>query len=159
VARAAHDTPRQWSEPFLRPRDTRITSGFGHGREFNGEVQSRHMGVDLAGAVGTPVRASNRGIVALVGDFFAAGNAVYLDHGSGLVTAYYHLSAADVEEGQVVERGEVIGRVGATGRVTGPHLHWVARYGTVTFNPLGLLELEPPPSPDAAAAPSDPADE
>jgi murein DD-endopeptidase MepM/ murein hydrolase activator NlpD len=142
VGVAAHRTPRQWEAPFLRPRQSRITSGFGHGREFNGVVQSRHMGVDFAGAVGTPVLASNRGIVALIGDFFAAGTAVYLDHGAGLVTAYFHLSAVDVQEGQVVERGERIGSVGATGRVTGPHLHWVGRYGTVTFDPLTLLELE-----------------
>ncbi len=141
VSRQAHQTPRQWTESFLRPRDTRITSGFGHGREFNGAVQSRHMGVDFAGAIGTPVRATNRGIVALVDDFYLAGRVVYLDHGAGLVTAYFHLSEQLVAPGDTVERGQVIGRVGATGRVTGPHLHWIARYGAITVNPLALLEV------------------
>jgi hypothetical protein len=145
VSRRAHDTPRMWREPFLRPRDTRITSGFGHGREFNGTVQSRHMGVDFAGAVGTPVAATNRGVVALVDDFHLAGRVVYLDHGAGLVTAYFHLSEALVAAGDTVERGQTIGRVGATGRVTGPHLHWIARYGSITVNPLTLLDVTPRP--------------
>ncbi len=143
VSQRAHQTPRLWSEPFLRPRDTRITSGFGHGREFNGVVQSRHMGVDFAGAVGTPVVAANRGVVALVDDFYLAGRVVYLDHGGGLVTAYFHLSEALVAGGDTVQRGDTIARVGATGRVTGPHLHWIARYGAVTVNPLTLLDVAP----------------
>ncbi len=143
VSRRAHQTPRLWSQPFLRPRDTRITSGFGHGREFNGVVQSRHMGVDFAGAVGTPVVAANRGVVALVDDFYLAGRVVYIDHGGGLVTAYFHLSEALVATGDTVERGDTIARVGATGRVTGPHLHWIARYGAVTVNPLTLLAVAP----------------
>lgn len=143
VSRRAHQTPRLWSEPFLRPRDTRITSDFGHGREFNGTVQSRHMGVDFAGAIGTPVRAANRGLVALVDEFHLAGRVVYLDHGAGLVTAYFHLSEQLVAPGDSVHRGQLIGRVGATGRVTGPHLHWIARYGAITVNPLTLLELTP----------------
>jgi hypothetical protein len=146
VSRRAHDTPRMWSEPFLRPRDARITSGFGHGREFNGTVQSRHMGVDFAGAVGTPVAAANRGVVALVDHFHLAGRVVYLDHGGGLVTAYFHMSEALVAAGDTVERGQTIGRVGATGRVTGPHLHWIARYGSVTVNPLTLLDVAPRPT-------------
>lgn len=143
VSRRAHQTPRLWSQPFLRPRDARITSGFGHGREFNGVVQSRHMGVDLAGAVGTPVVAANRGVVALVDDFYLAGRVVYIDHGGGLVTAYFHLSEALVAAGDTVNRGDTIARVGATGRVTGPHLHWIARYGSVTVDPLSLLDLAP----------------
>ena len=139
VARRAHDTPRLWHEPFERPRGSRITSRFGTGRVFNGSVQSRHLGVDLAGAVGAPVRAANRGIVALVADFHLAGTAIYVDHGAGLVTGYFHLSKAEVAAGDTVARGEVIGRVGATGRVTGPHLHWIARYGTVTVDPLSVV--------------------
>jgi murein DD-endopeptidase MepM/ murein hydrolase activator NlpD len=85
VSRRSHATPRLWDGEFVRPRDSRITSGFGHGREFNGEVQSRHMGTDFAGAVGAPVHATAAGIVALVDSFHLGGNVVYLDHGAGLV--------------------------------------------------------------------------
>ena len=143
VSTRSHGTPRLWDSTFVAPREARITSGFGHGREFNGRVQSRHMGVDFAGAVGTPVRAPARGIVALVDEFYLGGNVVYLDHGAGLVTAYLHLSRHEVAEGDTVERGQVLGRVGATGRVTGPHLHWIARYGGTTINPLSLVSLPP----------------
>jgi murein DD-endopeptidase MepM/ murein hydrolase activator NlpD len=143
VSRASHDTPRMWEGEFVRPRPGRVTSGFGHGRSFNGQVQSRHMGTDLAGAVGAPVRAANRARVALVGEFHLGGNVVYLDHGAGLVTAYLHLNRAHVREGEIVEAGQVIGEVGATGRVTGPHLHWIARYGTITIDPLSLPAATP----------------
>jgi murein DD-endopeptidase MepM/ murein hydrolase activator NlpD len=140
VARRAHETPRLWEAPFVRPRDSRITSRFGTGRVFNGALRSRHFGVDFAGATGAPVRSANRGIVALVADFHLAGTAIYLDHGGGLVTGYFHLSKASVAVGDTVSRGDIIGRVGATGRVTGPHLHWIARYGTVTVDPLSVVE-------------------
>jgi murein DD-endopeptidase MepM/ murein hydrolase activator NlpD len=119
-----------------------VTSPFGQRREFNGEYRSTHMGLDLAGQVGAPVAAANRGVVVLVGDFYYAGNLVYLDHGQGLLTAYLHLSETYVSVGDTVARGEVIGRVGASGRVTGPHLHWIARYGTVIVNPQSLLGLD-----------------
>jgi murein DD-endopeptidase MepM/ murein hydrolase activator NlpD len=141
VSRTAHDTPRLWSGTIVRPRDTRVTSGFGNGREFNGQVQSRHMGLDLAGPAGEPVVAAARGIVALVDSFYLAGNVVYLDHGAGLVTAYFHLSRHDVAQGDTVDAGQQIGLVGATGRVTGPHLHWVVRYGSITVDPRSLLGL------------------
>ncbi len=142
VSQHAHETPRQWHLPFVRPRPSRITSGFGGGREFNGTVQSRHMGVDFAGTTGAPVHVANEGIVALVAHFYLAGNAIYVNHGGGLVTAYFHLSRTLVHEGDTVHRGQVIGHVGATGRVTGPHLHWIARYGAITVNPLSLLGLD-----------------
>jgi murein DD-endopeptidase MepM/ murein hydrolase activator NlpD len=141
VARRSHDTPRLWTAPFRRPRESRVTSTFGRGREFNGTVTSRHLGTDYAGAVGAPVRAANRGVVRLVDSFFLGGNVVYLDHGRGLVTAYLHLSAQDVAVGDTVRRGDVIGRVGATGRVTGPHLHWITRYGAVTVDPASVLRI------------------
>lgn len=141
VARRAHETPRQWTEPFLRPRGSVITSPFGTGRLFNGRVTSRHLGVDFRGAVGDTVRAANRGIVALVDAFFLAGNVVYVDHGEGVVTGYFHLSEALVAPGDTVERGQPIGLVGGTGRVTAPHLHWSARYGAVTVNPLDLIRV------------------
>ncbi len=139
VARNAHATPRLWREPFRLPRDSRITSGFGNGREFNGTITSRHMGTDFAGVTGAPVRAANRGVVRIVDAFFYGGNVVYLDHGAGLSSAYLHLSKQDVAAGDTVERGQQIGLVGATGRVTGPHLHLIVRYGSVTVDPVSLF--------------------
>lgn len=141
VGRHAHLTPALWSEPFIRPRSSRITSPFGSGRLFNGRLSSSHGGVDFEGHPGDPVRAANRGVVALVGSFFLAGNVVYVDHGGGVVTGYFHLTQATVAVGDTVERGQQIGIVGATGRVTGPHLHWSARYGEHTVDPMGLIEL------------------
>jgi murein DD-endopeptidase MepM/ murein hydrolase activator NlpD len=79
--------------------------------------------------------------VALVADFYLAGRAVYLDHGAGLVTGYFHLSQAAVAEGDTVAAGQRIGAVGRTGRVTGPHLHWIMRYGTISVDPMTLVEL------------------
>lgn len=139
ISRASHETPRLWSAPFRAPRDSRVTSTFGRGREFNGTVTSRHMGTDYAGAVGAPIRAANRGVVRLVDRFYLGGNVVYIDHGEGLVTAYLHLSQHRVAEGDTVAQGAVIGLVGATGRVTGPHLHWIARYGRISVDPASLL--------------------
>lgn len=138
----AHETPRMWTEPFLRPRISAITSRFGSGRLFNGSVTSRHLGVDFEGAVGDTVRAANRGVVALVDTFFLAGTLVYVDHGAGVVTGYFHLSNPLVAVGDTVDRGQRIGLVGKSGRVTGPHLHWAARYGALTVNPLDLVTLD-----------------
>jgi murein DD-endopeptidase MepM/ murein hydrolase activator NlpD len=141
VSLRSHDTPRLWRGPLVRPRPGRVTSGYGRGREFNGAVTSRHMGTDFAGAKGAPVRAIARGVVALVDTFYLGGRVIYVDHGAGLVTAYLHLSRADVSAGDTVSAGQVIGRVGATGRVTGPHLHLIARYGTKTLDAMSLLEM------------------
>jgi murein DD-endopeptidase MepM/ murein hydrolase activator NlpD len=141
IGRNAHDSPPMWTESFRRPRESRITSQFGTGRMFNGTVASRHLGVDYQGAPGAPVFAANRGVVALVDTFFLAGRVVYLDHGGGVVTGYFHLTKSLVTRGDTVQRGEQIGTVGATGRVTGPHLHWSARYGALTVNPGDLLDL------------------
>ncbi len=135
----SHATPRLWTAPFAAPRPSRITSTFGNGRKFNGAITSRHMGTDYAGAVGAPIHAANRGVVRLVENFYYSGNVVYVDHGAGLLTAYLHMSATRVAVGDTVERGAVLGLVGATGRVTGPHLHFIARYGGVSVDPLSLL--------------------
>jgi murein DD-endopeptidase MepM/ murein hydrolase activator NlpD len=147
VSRTSLGRPRIWRGPFRLPRRSRITSRFGTARLYNGEVQSRHLGTDFAGAIGAPVRAAGRGVVALVADFYLAGRTVYIDHGAGLVTGYFHLSRADVREGDTVIAGQRIGAVGRSGRVTGPHLHWVARYGPVSVDPMSLLELERMSSP------------
>ena len=144
ISRQSQDRPRLWQGPFRVPRPSRITSRFGTARVFNGEVQSRHLGTDFAGATGAPVRSAGQGVVALVADFYLAGRAIYIDHGAGLVTAYFHLSRADVRRGQTVAAGQRIGAVGRSGRVTGPHLHWVARYGAISVDPMSLLRLEQP---------------
>ena len=141
VSRNSHETPKMWTGTFDAPRSTRITSGFGGGRTFNGTVTSRHMGTDFAGAVGAPVLATNRGIVRLIGAFYLGGNVIYIDHGEGIVTAYLHLSQRLVAVGDTVQKGDTIGKVGATGRVTGPHLHFIARYGNITVDPASLFAL------------------
>ena len=138
---ASHDTPRLWRDAFAAPRDSRITSVFGGGRTFNGTVTSRHMGTDWAGRVGAPIRAMNRGVVRVEDRFYLGGNVVYVDHGDGLVSAYLHMSKQLVSVGDTVERGAVIGLVGATGRVTGPHLHVIARYGRVSVDPQSVLRV------------------
>ena len=142
VGRRAHDSPAAWSAPFLAPRTSEVSSRFGTGRTFNGQVTSRHLGVDFRGAVGAPVLAANRGRVALIDRFFLGGRVIYIDHGGGIVTGYLHLSRVLVSVGDSVTRGQTIGHVGATGRVTGPHLHWTARYGSLTVNPVDLLTLD-----------------
>ncbi len=142
VSERSHDTPRLWRAPVAPPRASRVTSGFGDGRTFNGQVTSRHMGTDFAGAVGAPVRAAARGVVALVDHFHLGGKVIYIDHGDGLVTAYLHLSEQLAAVGDTVDAGQVLGRVGVTGRVTGPHLHWIVRYGRITVDPTSLLALE-----------------
>ena len=141
VRQRAHDTPRLWQQPFLRPRTSAVRSVYGVSRVFNGVVRSRHLGVDFAGARGAPVRAANRGVVALVADLYLSGTTLLIDHGAGLVTGYLHLSRALVAPGDTVARGQLIGQVGASGRVTGPHLHWLAGYGHITVDPLDLLRL------------------
>jgi murein DD-endopeptidase MepM/ murein hydrolase activator NlpD len=141
IGREAHNHAPMWTASFLKPRTSVVTSEFGSGRLFNGALTTRHLGVDFRGAVGEPIRAANRGVVALVDNFFLAGNVIYIDHGAGVVTAYFHMSKTLVAAGDTVKRGQVIGLVGNTGRVTGPHLHWAARYGAITVNPLDLLAL------------------
>ncbi len=153
VSRRSHHTPRLWALPLILPQSGRITSPYGGAREYNGKVTSRHTGTDFAGAVGAPVRAAARGVVGLVADFYLAGKAVYLDHGAGLVTGYFHLSRADVVAGDTIEAGDRIGAVGRSGRVTGPHLHWIMRYGTISLDPMSLVELTSASPPGPAAPP------
>ncbi|MBM4185360.1 MAG: M23 family metallopeptidase [Gemmatimonadetes bacterium] len=152
VSANAHRTPRLWSGEVILPKPVqRVTSGFGDGRIFNGQVSSQHTGLDLDGVTGDTVYAAARGVAELVDLFELAGNMVYINHGGGLVTAYFHLSQQLVAAGDTVEVGQPIGRVGATGRVTGPHLHWVVRYGQTSVDPRSLIELTRSPSESAAA--------
>ena len=133
---------RLWHGRFARPvGGDDPGEGFGSRRIINGQPRMPHSGVDFAAERGAPVMAANRGRVALVADFFFAGRLVVLDHGLGLYTLYFHLDRADVAEGTLVERGEPIGVVGATGRATGPHLHWGAQLGASRVDPLGLLSM------------------
>ena len=115
---------RYWACPFEKPVPGGISSEFGLRRFFNEEPRKPHTGLDLRGEEGDPVRAAASGEVVLAGEHYFAGNSVYIDHGQGVVTMYFHLSRVLVEPGDAVASGDVIGLVGATGRVTGPHLHF-----------------------------------
>ncbi len=139
---ARRGTPRHREGVFLRPVPGRPTSIFGTRRFFNGEARDPHPGLDLEAATGTEVRASGDGEVVLAQDLYYAGNTVIIDHGQGLFTIYAHLSRIDAVEGQPIARGAVLGRSGATGRVTGPHLHWGAKFGAEPFDPRALLDAK-----------------
>ena len=135
VFKAITDPP-YWKDAFKRPGKGKITSQFGNKRVFNGELKSFHTGVDLRGNKKTIIRASNSGVVRAAKEFFYAGNMVVLDHGMGVFSNYAHMSRMDVKPGQKVVRGQVLGRAGATGRVTGPHIHWGMRVSGVRVDPL-----------------------
>jgi len=132
---------RLWAGPFVRPVPQATNSAFGTRSVFNGQPRSPHGGADFLSPAGTPVKAPNSGRVVLARDLYYTGNSVVIDHGLGLFSFFAHLSAIDVREGDDVLTGEVLGRVGATGRVTGPHLHWTLRAGGARVDPLSLLAL------------------
>jgi murein DD-endopeptidase MepM/ murein hydrolase activator NlpD len=138
---AAPNPDRIWDAPFVRPVPHEASaSSFGFRRIVNGTRRAPHTGTDLSAPIGTEVVASNHGRAVLVGNFFFAGGSVVLDHGGGLFTMYFHLSEFKVEEGAMVKKGDVVALSGATGRVTGPHLHWGARLLNARIDPLELLK-------------------
>jgi murein DD-endopeptidase MepM/ murein hydrolase activator NlpD len=145
AALAAGASERLWRGPFRIPVEGgQPTGGFGVRRLINGQPRSPHTGYDWAAPVGTPVVAVNAGRTVLVTEHFFAGRNVVVDHGLGLFTLYYHLTETRVEPGESVAAGQVIGTVGATGRVTGPHLHFAVLLNGARVDPEALLRLVPP---------------
>ena len=133
---------RLWSGQFVRPVPGPSSSRFGARSIFNGVPRAPHTGEDFAGAEGTPVLAPNAGRVALAQDLYFSGNTVVIDHGLGLFSLLAHLSAIDVKQGKQVTAGQRIGGLGATGRVTGPHLHWAVRINGARIDPSSLLAMK-----------------
>jgi len=132
---------RRWQGGFRRPVSAEPSSAFGLQRVFNGQRRSPHNGVDFPVGAGIPVAAANAGEVAVAEDLYFTGNTVIVDHGLGLYTTYAHLSEIEVRVGQPIAAGAIVGRVGATGRATGPHLHWGARLLAARVDPMQLLRL------------------
>jgi len=137
----APTTAAVWSNFFIRPIEGEVMGAFGTRSIINNQPRSPHSGVDLKGEEGTPVRAANDGKVILICDHFFTGKAIFLDHGAEIISMYFHLQEIDVNEGDIVRRGQIIGLVGSTGRVTGPHLHWGMRINGARVNPLSLIDL------------------
>ena len=134
-------TERLWSEPFTRPVAAVANSRFGALSVFNGQPRGRHGGADFAAAAGTPIEAPNAGRIAVARNLYLSGNTIVIDHGLGMFSSLAHLSRMAVIEGDAVAAGQVVGLVGATGRVTGPHLHWAIRVSGARVDPLSVLAL------------------
>jgi murein DD-endopeptidase MepM/ murein hydrolase activator NlpD len=132
---------RLWRTEFIAPVEGVTTGAFGSKRILNGQPRNQHSGEDIAAPMGTPVKAANAGVVRMAEDHFFSGTSVIVDHGLGLFTMYFHLETAAVSEGQIVERGQVLGTVGKSGRASGPHLHWAAWLNGSRVNPFALTKL------------------
>ena len=135
---------REWSGNFTAPAHADISDVFGSQRIFNGKAQRPHWGLDFRVPTGTPVAAMNEGTVLLARFLYFEGNCVFIDHGQGLLTLYFHLSELKVKEGDLVKRGEVIGLSGGTGRATGPHLHVAVRWQGDYLDPARLMQMSLP---------------
>lgn len=130
-----------WQGGFLEPVGGKRTGIFGSVRIMNGQARSPHNGEDIGAPLGTDVLATNDGVVRLTVDHIFSGKGVYVDHGLGFYSMYFHLSEVSVKEGDVVKAGQAVGKVGATGRATGPHLHWGVKLNGARVNPYALLDL------------------
>lgn len=135
----ARVSPRKWRDAFVLPVDGKPTSNFGTRSYYNGQPRSPHAGVDFVGKTGTPIRAANRGEVVVAAPMYFTGNTVIVDYGDRLFSVFAHLSALHVKSGDTVEADTIVGLVGATGRVTGPHLHWSVRLNGARVDPLSLV--------------------
>ena len=125
---------------FMNPVEGIISSRYGKKRYINDQPRSPHLSLDIAAAEGTKIVSPSKGKVILVGDFFYAGNYIIIDHGFGLISSYSHLSSVLVDENELIEKGQKIGEVGSTGRVTGPHLHWTVYLNKVRINPESIIQ-------------------
>lgn len=132
---------RFWEGGFIEPVHGTVSGAFGRVRVINGQARSPHNGEDIAAPLGADVLAMNDGVARLTVDHFFSGKGVFVDHGLGLYSMYFHLSDIAVQNGERVTRGQVIGKVGASGRATGPHLHWGVRLNGARVNPYALLTL------------------
>jgi murein DD-endopeptidase MepM/ murein hydrolase activator NlpD len=132
---------RLWEGPFHLPVPGQVISAFGKRNVYNGKPRSPHTGTDFRGAEGTPIKAPNSGKVVLAANLYYSGNTLILDHGLGLYSYFGHMSAFSVKEGDYVKTGDLIGKVGATGNVTGPHLHWTVRLVDSRVDPLSLVTV------------------
>ncbi len=130
-----------WTQNFVEPVEGTVAGAFGRRRVINGQPRNPHSGEDISAPMGTKVVATNDGIVRVTVDHFFSGKGLFIDHGLGLHSMYFHLSEVLVKDGERVRRGQVIGRVGATGRATGPHLHWGIRLNGARVDPYSLTSL------------------
>lgn len=145
-ARTRDDARTGFAQDFIWPVHGRISGRFGNQRVYNGTPGAAHSGMDIAAPSGTPVKAPAAGVVTLADDLYITGGTILLDHGHGVSSNFLHLSRMDVKVGEVVDQGQVLGAVGATGRATGPHLHWGMNWFDVRVDPLLVLgEASTPP--------------
>jgi len=136
---AQSDPRRLWNAGFLRPVPGRVNGAFGSRSIFNGKARQPHGGADFLSPTGTSIHAPNSGRVVLARDLYFTGNTVVIDHGLGLFSLLSHISVLDVHQGEWVTGGDIIGQVGASGRVTGPHLHWAVRMNGARVDPMAVL--------------------
>ena len=139
AAAYARVSPKKWNGSFVLPVDGKPTSNFGTRSYYNGEPRAPHAGVDFMGAPGTPVRAANHGEVIVASPMYFTGNTIVIDYGERLVSVFAHLSELRAKTGDTVEPNTIVGLVGSTGRVTGPHLHWSVRLNGKRVDPLSLV--------------------
>jgi murein DD-endopeptidase MepM/ murein hydrolase activator NlpD len=149
-ALAEESAMRLWDAGFIEPVHGKRTGIFGSVRIMNGQARNPHNGEDIGAPLGTDVLASNDGVVRLTVDHIFSGRGIYVDHGLGLYSMYFHLSDVLVKDGDLIRAGQVIGKVGATGRATGPHLHWGMKVNGARVNPYAMLELPFPQNPASA---------